>query len=428
MRSPRSARPSRAKLDSPDAAKDAVGLRPSKCRPSPTAEAPESIATTSSPIERFCSCQHVRMDMPRDTTRQKTGRQAVSIAQLWFERNGFIFRRGDGDTDFGIDAELEFSDDMTTGLLIKCQIKGSTHVRFTAKGIVRVRRIATSTRNQWTALRIPVVALLIDIQTGRIYWTMPQKVFDPDSTDLIFRRADCANDAPNDMRAALWQAAQTPPAPDTLDSVIGFLQIFETLRREVGWEYPGRHLDREHQRALYLRLVVDGRRQMTLRLVYDHVLRLRLLLGVTSPAMWPFSWWQARNNRIAADLFGDRGQTFLDTVAGEMMEYLTPFYREALDRVREVARYKSVRVNLPEVASLSEMLDGELLDAFFRRDEQGRWPEPAFQHGIGPTYDEAPLVPDSTLSAMDVSLAEMSVRYFRPSDVAHVKKCRREPR
>jgi hypothetical protein len=69
--------------------------------------------------------------LPKSIASNKIGRRGVTILQDRFESEGWIFRRQDGDTDFGVDGEIEIVDEnYVTGRLVKCQIKASAGIEF----------------------------------------------------------------------------------------------------------------------------------------------------------------------------------------------------------------------------------------------------------------------------------------------------------
>ncbi len=78
--------------------------------------------------------------------------------------------------DYGVDAEVEvFEDERSTGFLIKAQVKGTEGPRFLADGqtisfSLRVDHAVYFTRE----LKAPLVLVLVDVSTGRMWWQAPQ--------------------------------------------------------------------------------------------------------------------------------------------------------------------------------------------------------------------------------------------------------------
>ncbi len=71
------------------------------------------------------------MTLPKRNDTNITGGLAVTIIQETIERKGWVFRRQDGDTDFGIDGEIEITDNnYVTGHICKCQVKGTKHIEW----------------------------------------------------------------------------------------------------------------------------------------------------------------------------------------------------------------------------------------------------------------------------------------------------------
>ena len=69
------------------------------------------------------------MELPKHKETNITGGLGVTIVQEIFERKGWLFRRQDGDTDFGIDGEIEIKDkNHVTGHVCKCQVKGTKEI------------------------------------------------------------------------------------------------------------------------------------------------------------------------------------------------------------------------------------------------------------------------------------------------------------
>lgn len=295
-------------------------------------------------------------EMPRDTRSQKIGRQAPSIAHVWFEKHGLIWRPGDTATDFGVDGELEITGNEVSGLLIKAQIKGVAGASFTAAGVHTVAVKAT-TMNYWAALHLPVVAFLVDTQAERIYWTQPSPIFDEKTPKLVFRSDQCPADDPKAFKGMLRQLAQWPTSSAVLDHVDAFLDVYLDLRsdmigdRDLGY-------DAEPDEVLHIELL------------YEHVLRLRGLLGLADTPIVPLSAWRSRSDYIDAQHFDQSSNTgLLDLVAGELLDYLGPIYKEALVRVGEIAADWSVVFSHPRLADCrgSGRLDPTYLDSAFDR-------------------------------------------------------------
>lgn len=65
------------------------------------------------------------MSMPKFSHSQSIGSRAVAATQKAFVDHRWLFRPQEGTTDFGIDCEVEVTDDThATGKIFKAQIKG----------------------------------------------------------------------------------------------------------------------------------------------------------------------------------------------------------------------------------------------------------------------------------------------------------------
>jgi tetratricopeptide (TPR) repeat protein len=98
--------------------------------------------------------QHVRRD------------EAVAALTTVVLANGWLFRKRDGDDDYGIDGDVEvFLDEDTTGLEFPVQVKGTAKL----KGRPRVR-VEWKHWDYWRAQVNPVLVVLWEKATGTIWW------------------------------------------------------------------------------------------------------------------------------------------------------------------------------------------------------------------------------------------------------------------
>jgi hypothetical protein len=276
------------------------------------------------------------MQMPRDTKSQKTGRQGAKIAAAWLERHDVIWRDGDAEADFGIDAEIELklAGAELTGLLVKVQVKSSENPVFTRDGNSTVG-VKAAHLNYWAALHLPVVALLVDTSLERLYWTLPPPIVGDSETKLVFTGDQCLNDDFVTFRQAMYQLARWPASTAVLDHVEHYVDVFTELQL-VGEVDFGFAVDRDEFTAL--------------ELFYDHLLRLRGLVGLTRPPLVPFAWWLDRSQYAEEVIGGDCDGYLFAWVAGELIDYLRPVYLETLIHVGEVARQESVITSHPRLA------------------------------------------------------------------------------
>src|ERR1035438_5903705 len=101
------------------------------------------------------------MKLPETPDTDATGDLAVTMCQLAFEKRKWKFRRQEGRSDFGIDAEIEIVEkNLVTGQLLKGQVKGQGETHWEMNGYVLVP-VAVSTYNLWKSLPLPIIALPI---------------------------------------------------------------------------------------------------------------------------------------------------------------------------------------------------------------------------------------------------------------------------
>ena len=116
--------------------------------------------------------------LPKSTNANQTGRHGLTILQERLEREGWVFRRQDGDTDFGIDGEIELVDaNRVTGRLMKAQVKSAAGVEF-SNGEANVQ-VRVTTYNLWRQTPLLTVLFLVDTESGAIYWTPALAIIRP---------------------------------------------------------------------------------------------------------------------------------------------------------------------------------------------------------------------------------------------------------
>lgn len=246
--------------------------------------------------------------------------------------------------------------------MLKVQVKGASEAKFTAAGTSR-QEVKPSTLNHWAAIRLPVIAVLVDLKTEAMYWTRPAPVFDEDKSELVFDAAQRFDEAPDEFRRTVRQLAQWPAASTVLDQVAYFVSVFVDFR----YEHNVDHLDMNAD----LDLTALG----LLELFYEHVLRLRgLVLGTSPVVILPFEMWRTRSHYLDERHFGGSSETgMLAAVASELLRYLEPLYREALDRCRALAQATSVIDAHPHFAGFAHGggLEDARLDSLFATGESG---------------------------------------------------------
>jgi uncharacterized protein DUF4365 len=103
---------------------------------------------------------------------QNTGRVGVSLAQMTFERLGFIFRE-QSVHDYGIDAHVELIEDgHPTGRLFALQIKSGPSYFQEELTDGFVARPSDNHIKYWLEHSLPVILLLCDTERLAVYWEL----------------------------------------------------------------------------------------------------------------------------------------------------------------------------------------------------------------------------------------------------------------
>jgi hypothetical protein len=285
--------------------------------------------------------------LPVDSDSQKIGRSAASIAGTWFTKRerGLIWREGRQDEDFGVDGELELTGVTVSGLLVKVQIKGTQNTEALLKNGAQRVRIRAETMNYWAAIHLPVVVFLVNVDTEEIYWTQPDPIFDAAAPGVTFTLERRLNADPGGFVDILYRLAQTPSSSAVLDHVGLFIEWWTELREPI---------DRYDRWS-----PVDEQHIPRLELLYEHVLRLRGLLGLAEEPIPPWAFWLDRSECAEHLSKGFSNETGLvHVVASEMFAYLEPLFIDALVRAGEIAKHDDVIETHPRLARLVE--DGVL--------------------------------------------------------------------
>lgn len=251
--------------------------------------------------------------LPQSADINQTGRLGVTILQERLERKGWIFRRQDGDSDFGIDGEIEVVDrNNVTGRLIKCQVKSSSAIAFD-KGETAVQ-VRVTTHNLWRATPLLTLLFHIDTSDRAIYWT-PALAHHPrtgaESMSIRFEEASDIRVSLKSLRSYLdsWFSVRSSEA--ILREIVPFHRIYEHLLSDVDhYDDWSEMSDDEDERF---------------RLFYVHALRLRLDVGLSNTGIPTMDDWYMRSFGIwnsAYPLF--RG------AFSEAMKVIGPAYEQAL--------------------------------------------------------------------------------------------------
>lgn len=111
---------------------------------------------------------------PIDGEAQQIGRSGEIVASLALDSHGWIVVHGPRGTDFGLDLSLARRDGQNRILpyILSAQVKAIRECALNADGSVSVAVRAT-TLASWLWSTTPVVILLVEQSTGRLWWALP---------------------------------------------------------------------------------------------------------------------------------------------------------------------------------------------------------------------------------------------------------------
>lgn len=278
-------------------------------------------------------------NLPVDTERQRTGRQAVAKLEVFLNELDVIVRREGQETDFGSDLELELhTDRFVSASIVKCQVKGTTVPAFIDRHTKEVS-IKASTQNYWAALPVNVICILCDLSDGALYWKPASATLvNTEHTSVRFRDSMRIDQDPGEFMRALTRLAETPTSSQILALVPACLDIFAELSS---------HAHRHYDRGSEVEPEIDG----SVRVFYDHLERLCIFTGVDDLPV-PWSSWERRNT-IVQEINDSSGSGLLDgELTVEIVRYAARFYEDALTRVMECVDTEQLMESNPRLASL----------------------------------------------------------------------------
>jgi hypothetical protein len=168
-------------------------------------------------------------DLPQVTDAQLAGLEAAAVFARWTAAHGALWRPGDQATDFGVDGELELTGaGRVSAQLVKVQIKGARGVGFDRAGICRIS-VRRSTRNYWALMRLPVVAVLVDLETDEMYWTVPKLPLVDDYLGIAFSASESITANSDQFHLVLIHVSQHPAQAEELDRVPFFVESLREL-------------------------------------------------------------------------------------------------------------------------------------------------------------------------------------------------------
>jgi hypothetical protein len=84
--------------------------------------------------------------------------------------------------------------------------------------------------NYWAAIHLPVVALLVDTSTQKLYWTLRTPIVGDSAARLVFTSGQCLNDDLAAFRQTMYQLARWPASTAALAHVQHFVGVFVQLQ------------------------------------------------------------------------------------------------------------------------------------------------------------------------------------------------------
>jgi hypothetical protein len=284
------------------------------------------------------------MHLPRTPDTDKTGDLAVSLCQVAFEKRDCKFRRQDGRNDFGIDAEIEIVEkNSVTGRVLKAQIKGQAEIAWMKNGYVLVP-VSISTYNLWKALPVPVIALLCDVKKEAVYWSLPLARVPKKSAQnvtLRFERNQSLKASFDLLMSFLRSWFRAFSQENILREVPYFYGVYQRLSELVGWGDAWSMIDEEDDSKC--------------RLFYNHIIQLRLRVGLSCDELPSIDDWYIRS----AATWGDTDHLFYGTFE-EFFTYTRPYYEEVLAVLRKRVENATSLFENQELRRLFETLDGKI--------------------------------------------------------------------
>lgn len=251
--------------------------------------------------------------LPKSIDTNQIGRRGVTLLQNLLEKEGWIFRRQDGDSDFGVDCEIEVvKRNLATGRLLKGQIKSSSRIEF-EKGQKTVQ-VKVSTYNLWNAMPLPTVLFHVDVDAGAAYWTPAlahQPAADAETMTVRFEEASDLRNGLSGLRAFLKNWFEARGSDSIHREIAAFHRIYEDIRSDVDHYDDWSEMDES----------ADDR----FRLFYAHALRLRLSVGLSNAEIPTVDDWYMRNAGLWDNAWPLNWGTF-----SEGMKIIGPAYEEAL--------------------------------------------------------------------------------------------------
>lgn len=251
------------------------------------------------------------------------GNLAVTKVQQVFETNACLFRRQDSCNDFGIDAEIELVDkNQVTGKLCKIQIKGTHNIDW-KNGLTSVQ-VKVSTFNLWQKIQLPVIALLVDISSNQIYWTIPIQQY-VNKENIYFSLHFFQENEVAKSFSSLIDIIESWYNSFSNMNILKEMPIFESFYDEIAENIDGGDPW----------CGIPEEMEYKTRLFYIFVIQLRSCIGLRNTEIPTLDEWYIRNKAIWDD------DSLLNyTVFSELLKFIKPYYLEAKEKV--INRLKNI--------------------------------------------------------------------------------------
>jgi hypothetical protein len=292
------------------------------------------------------------LPITRDTDR--IADSAVNYCEAVFVERAWKFRRQEGRTDFGVDAEGEIVEsNRVTGRIFKLQVKGSESLDPGSE--VHTVYVKRSTYNLWESIPLPVIALLCDVRRKVIYWAEPlSQVPKPGAATVALR----------------FYAPQTLPETFVnLSRLLStwFLAYSDNILFEVPYFYEIFYEHLKVQMGMDYGCEIDEATELEIRLFYRHLLQLRLRLGLDCTKLPPLGLWYLRSAAVL-----NEPSILCSPIFDEFIIYIERDYQEAIDELRKRTADAEICFENHQVVNFFRGIDGNTKTFF-------SFPDPRFK-------------------------------------------------
>lgn len=239
------------------------------------------------------------------------------LSKLLLKQNWVIVSR-QNQNDYGVDLDIQLvHEEQVTGKFFFCQLKGTKNITWTEDR--HSLYLEKGKAHYLLALNIPSVIVLVDTTTEEIYWKSP---FDHRETDnkLVFDFHRDRQRLDDDIVAFSAYIREWIIA-FAFDNVMCAAPQFHCFFVEL-WEHAQWSPDWGHRLAPEMDAKFRG--------VYNHIMQLRLLSGISLPFLIPMSIWELRNESFPGYL----EEVFFHQVFKEAMQYIRYRYQEVVDKIK----------------------------------------------------------------------------------------------